>query len=287
MRIVVTGATGMLGQDLVPVLHARGHEVVALSRSALDVTDPSAVRAALTQARPDAVVHAAAYTRVDDAEADPETAWRVNAEGAGHVARAAREVGATLLHVSTDYVFDGQAHTPYPVEAPLAPLNAYGRSKAGGEQAVRDALDAPYIVRTSWLYGHGGPNFVTTMRRLARRQPELRVVTDQVGSPTWTVPLAEALAALLVSNRPGIYHVTGTGHCSWHAFASRIVALEGLSTPVVPVTSEAFPRPAARPAYSVLDGSALGRAGVAPLPAWDDSLAAFLAATPWQEPPAS
>ncbi|MEB3222156.1 MAG: dTDP-4-dehydrorhamnose reductase [Candidatus Sericytochromatia bacterium] len=282
-KVLVTGAGGMLATDLVPTLAAAGHEVVALGRADLDVTDPVAVQAALAQARPAAVVHAAAYTRVDDAEAHPALAHRVNATGAAHVAQAARDVGAAVLYVSTDYVFDGRATEPYGVEAATGPLNAYGRSKLAGEEAVRQTLAAHWIVRTSWLYGRGGPNFVETMRRLARQQPALRVVADQVGSPTWTVHLADAIAGLLASGRHGTYHATGGGHCSWHDLATRTVALEGLTTPVHAITTTEMPRPAARPAWSVLDGTALRQAGVPPLPPWEAALAAYLTSRPWRE----
>jgi dTDP-4-dehydrorhamnose reductase len=281
LKVLVTGAGGMLAADLVPALAAAGHEVVPLTRADLDVTAPTAVREVVARTRPDLVVHAAAYTRVDDAEAHPDAAHRVNATGAALMAEAARSVGAAMLYVSTDYVFDGRSELPYGIEAAPAPLNVYGRSKLAGEEAVRETLAAHWIVRTSWLYGRGGPNFVDTMRRLARQQPALRVVADQVGSPTWTLHLAGAIAALVASGRHGTYHAAGGGHCSWHALASRVVALEGLSTPVHAITTAELPRPAARPAWSVLDASALQLAGVAALAPWEEGLAAYLARTPW------
>ncbi|MEB3328031.1 MAG: dTDP-4-dehydrorhamnose reductase [Candidatus Sericytochromatia bacterium] len=280
-KVLVTGAGGMLAADLVPALVAGGHEVVAARRADLDVTAPAAVRELLAQTRPDVVVHAAAYTRVDDAEADPDAAHRVNATGTALVAEASRAVGASMLFVSTDYVFDGRSDQPYGVEADPAPLSAYGRSKLAGEEAVRETLATHWIVRTSWLYGRGGPNFVDTMRRLARQQPTLRVVADQVGSPTWTVHLARALVALLASGHHGTYHAAGRGHCSWHGLASRVVALEGLATPVEAITTAELPRPAARPAWSVLDTASLRQAGVPALAPWEEGLAAYLASTPW------
>jgi dTDP-4-dehydrorhamnose reductase len=273
----------MLAADLVPALVAAGHDVVALTRADMDVTAREAVREALARMRPTAVVHTAAYTRVDDAETHAAEAHHVNATGAAVVAEAARDVGAGMLYVSTDYVFDGRSDQPYGVETRPAPLNAYGRSKLAGEQAVRRALEAHWIVRTSWLFGRGGPNFVDTMRRLARQQPALRVVADQVGSPTWTVHLAGTIVALLATGRHGTYHATGGGECTWHGLATRVVALEGLDTPVHAISTAEMPRPAPRPSYSVLDGSALSDAGVAALPPWEEALATYLASNPWTD----
>ena len=277
MKVLVTGANGMLGTDLVPILAAHGHAVVACGRDALDVTDAAQAKAVIARERPDVVVHCAAYTNVDGAEADEAAATRLNGEGARHVAEACRAAGAAMVYVSTDYVFDGQGHAPYATDAPVAPLGAYGRSKLAGELAVRETLPAHYVVRTAWLYGRGGKNFVDTMRALGRTKPELAVVADQHGAPTWTVPLAEAIAALIMSGRYGTYHATCQGETTWHALTERIMALEGLQTPVHAITTEQLGRPAPRPRYSVLDTHALAAAGVAPLPRWEDALAAYLA----------
>lgn len=279
-NVLVTGAGGMLAADLVPALEAAGHQVTACGRDRLDVTDPAQARAVIGAARPAVVLHCAAYTNVDGAEADPAQAFRVNQNGARHVAEACREAGAAMVYVSTDYVFDGTATQPYRPEDPPNPVGAYGASKLAGEQAVRDTLDAHYIVRTSWLYGHGGRNFVDTMRKLGREKPELAVVDDQLGSPTWTVPLAEAITRLIATARYGTYHVTGQGTCTWCGLTREIMAREGLTTPVKPLTTAELGRPAPRPAYSVLDNSALLAAGVPLLPLWQESLAAYLAATP-------
>lgn len=279
-KVLVTGAGGMLAADLVPVLQAARHEVVACGRERLDVRDAQQARAVLEAERPAVVIHCAAYTNVDGAEADPEAAFLVNRDGARHVAAACRAVGAAMVYVSTDYVFDGTAREPYRVDAPPNPLGVYGKSKLAGELAVREALEAHFIVRTSWLYGRGGKNFVDTMRRLGREKPELAVVDDQLGSPTWTQPLAEAIAHLIATTRYGVYHATGQGSCSWCGLTREIMALEGLATPVRPITTAELGRPAPRPLYSVLDNSALAAAGVPLLPRWEESLARYLALAP-------
>lgn len=276
MKILVTGANGMFATAAVPVLQAQGHTVMACPRSSLDLTQRDRVTTALTELQPDLVLNAAAYTRVDDAESQPEAAFAVNAHGVRHLAEACADVRARLVHLSTDYVFDGTSRTPYSEDAPTRPLNVYGQSKWAGEEAVRETLPAHFIVRTAWLYGRGGPNFVDTIRKLARSQPVLRVVNDQFGAPTWTVDLAEAIARLIQTDSYGTYHISNQGQCSWHAVAERIVELEGLSTPVVAVSSSEFPRPATRPAYSVLSNQALHALGVPPLPPWEQSLAAYM-----------
>jgi dTDP-4-dehydrorhamnose reductase len=279
-KILVTGAGGMLAADLVPVLRSGMHEVVALDRARLDVTDADQVRAVITAERPGVVIHCAAYTNVDGAEADPDTAFRVNRDGARFVAEACQEVGATMVYVSTDYVFDGENDKPWEVDDPPRPLGVYGKSKLEGELAVRRTLPAHFVVRTSWLYGHGGKNFVDTMRKLGREKPELAVVNDQVGSPTWTLPLSEAIAALVATTRYGVYHLTGSGQCTWYDLTKKIMALEGLPTTVKPITTAELGRPAPRPRYSVLSAKALQIPGVTPLPAWEDSLARYLALVP-------
>lgn len=279
-KVLVTGSGGMLAADLVPVLRAGMHEVTACDRAQLDVTDAAQARAVIGAARPSVVVHCAAYTNVDGAEADPEAAFLVNRDGAANVAEACRDAGAAMLYVSTDYVFDGTASRPYRVEDPPHPAGVYGQSKLAGELAVRRTLEAHYVVRTSWLYGHGGKNFVDTMRRLGREKPELAVVDDQVGSPTWTVALAEAISQLITTSRFGLYHATGAGTCTWYGLTRKILELDGLDTPVRPISTAELGRPAPRPAYSVLDTSALLAAGVKPLPRWEESLARYMALMP-------
>jgi len=278
VRVLLTGANGMLGRDVMARLGAR-HHVLPYPREALDVTDPASVRAAFAAARPEAVIHCAAYTDVDGAESAPEEALRVNALGARHVAVAAQEAGAALAYVSTDYVFDGAGPGPYTEFDPTAPLNAYGRSKLAGELEVRAHARRHFIVRSAWLYGAHGRNFVHTILRLARERDRLEVVDDQVGCPTWTRDLADVLGTLLGGGAYGTYHAASEGSCSWHAFACAVLEARGLTTPVEAVTSDRFPRPARRPAVSVLRNLALEAQGVRMRP-WRDALAEYLAGAP-------
>lgn len=273
-RYLVTGAGGMLAADLVRVLD--GRQVTALRRSDLDVTDAAAVREAV--AGHDVVINTAAFTNVDAAEADEPAAFAVNATGAGNVADAATAVGARLVHISTDYVFDGTARRPYAEEAPRAPLGAYGRSKAAGEELVLRHPDL-YLVRTAWLYGAHGSNFARTILRLAGERDTVSVVTDQIGQPTWSRDLAAAIVRLLDTEAPfGIYHGTNAGEASWFDFAREIFAESGLDPErVQPTDSSAFTRPAPRPAYSVLGHAAWATARLpAPRP-WRDALHAATA----------
>lgn len=275
MRAVVTGADGMLAHAVRRTLEERGHEVVALERAELDVTQPRDVEEALQRARPHAVVQCAAYTDVDGAESDEDSATLVNAGAAGFVARACRRVGARFVYPSTDYVFDGSASRPYgPLDEP-APVNAYGRSKLRGEAAAQLAGDW-LVVRTSWLYGAGGRNFVASILERARQGERLEVVADQRGAPTWTMDLASAMTTLLErAATPGIYHVTNRGEATWHELAAEAVRLAGVNVEVEQTTSAALPRPARRPAYSVLDTSDTERV-TGPLPRWTDALARAL-----------
>lgn len=277
MRVLVTGAGGMLARDLVAELERRGDEVLALSRADLDVTDEAAVRERIEGARPDVVVQCAAYTAVDRAEEEEELATRVNALGTRNVARACDRIDALLVYPSTDYVFAGDATVPYrPADAP-APVNAYGRSKLAGEEAAREAGRA-LVVRTSWLYGAGGANFVDTIGRLARERGAVDVVADQIGRPTWTGSLAAVVRELIASGAEGILHATDGGRpVSWHGFAERIAAWCAPGTEVRPVASSAFPRPARRPAYSVLDCSATEAVVGHLLPEWGEVLDRYLA----------
>lgn len=279
MRVLVTGGQGMLARDLTPELTRRGHEVTALDVEELDITDERAVVECLEGLKPQAVVQCAAYTAVDRAETDAETAFRVNVDGTRHVARACQKMDALFVYPSTDYVFDGTATAPIGVDHPTEPINVYGRSKLAGEEAAREAGRA-VVLRTSWLYGAGGLNFVDTIRRLARERSALDVVDDQVGRPTWTVSLSEVIGELLKADVVGTFHATDGGEAvSWHGFATEIVARDGQATVVRPVPSTAFPRPAARPAYSVLDLSATERVLRRPMVEWRDALARYLAST--------
>ncbi|MFO7690785.1 MAG: dTDP-4-dehydrorhamnose reductase [Cryobacterium sp.] len=272
MKYLITGASGMLGRDLQSVL--AGRTVTALTRSDLDVTDLDAVTAAVRGH--DVVINAAAYTKVDDAETDEDTAYLVNAVGARNLAIAAADSSARLVQVSTDYVFNGSATAPYAENTPRDPISAYGRTKAAGEEFVFAANGArSFIVRTAWLYGQHGPNFATTMLRLAGSHPTVSVVNDQLGQPTWTRDLAGHIVSLLDADAPaGIYHGTNSGVASWFDFAREVFTLAGLDAArVLPTDSAAFVRPAPRPSYSVLGHDTWAAAGLEPMRAWQDALA--------------
>ncbi len=281
-RWLVAGAGGMLGRDLVRVLGATaGARVTAADRAALDITDPAAVRAAV--AGHDVVVNAAAWTDVDAAQAREEEAARVNGEGPRVLAQACAAHGAALLQVSTDYVFPGDASHPYAEDAPTGPVNAYGRGKLAGERAVLGLLpERGFVVRTAWLYGAHGRNFVSTMLDLAGRRETVEVVDDQLGQPTWSgalaVRLAELGSAAAAGRVPGgIYHGTASGQVSWFGLARAVFELSGLDPlRVLPTTSDRFPRPAPRPAYSVLGHGAWERAQLPPMAGWRDQLAEAL-----------
>ncbi|WP_460513189.1 dTDP-4-dehydrorhamnose reductase [Frigoribacterium salinisoli] len=270
-RFLVTGARGMLGRDLEAAL--AGRPVTLLGRADLDVTDPRAVADAVHGH--DVVVNAAAYTAVDAAETDEATALAVNGTAVGHLARAAAASGAKLVQVSTDYVFDGTATEPYAEDAPLAPVSAYGRTKAEGERLARAAHpDGTFVVRTAWLYGQHGPNFATTMLKLAAARDTVSVVDDQVGQPTWTADLARQIVALVDSDAPaGTYHGTAAGRGSWFDFARAVFEVAGLDPErVLPTDSSAFVRPAPRPAFSVLGHDGWSAAGLAPMRPWREAL---------------
>jgi dTDP-4-dehydrorhamnose reductase len=274
MRLLVTGAGGMLGHRVCSRAAALGHEVVACGRAELDVTDAGACLSAVEDAEPEAIVNCAAWTDVDGAESHVEAAMAVNAGGAGNVARAAAATGARIVQVSTDYVFNGAKDEPWLESDPVDPQSAYGLSKLRGEEQVADATPRHTIARTAWLFGAGGPNFVDTMLRLGAERDEVSVVTDQIGSPTWTGHLADALIELAEREEFGVHHVAGRGSCSWNELALEIFDRAGVSCRVLPTTSEAFRRPAPRPAYSVLGTE---RRDPILLPPWQEGLAAHLA----------
>ena len=276
-RYLIAGANGQLGHDLRTVLE--GRDVTALGRADLDVTDLDAVRAAA--AGHDVIINASAYTKVDDAETNEDAAYAVNALGPQNLAIAASEIGAKLVTVSTDYVFDGSATTPYAEDTPRGAISAYGRTKGEGERLALGAHpDGTYIVRTAWLYGAGGPNFAKTMVKLAASRDTVSVVDDQRGQPTWTGDLAVQIVALLDSDAPaGIYHGTNSGETTWFGFAQAIFAEAGLDPArVLPTTSADFVRPAPRPSYSVLGHNAWTAAGLAPMRDWREALADAAAA---------
>jgi dTDP-4-dehydrorhamnose reductase len=283
-RWLVTGAAGMLGRDLTALLSARGAEFTALTRADLDITDAAAAATAVADAKPDVVVNCAAWTGVDAAEEHEAEALAINGQGAANLAAACAAAGAKLIHPSTDYVFDGHATAPYAEDAPTGPAGAYGRTKLAGERAVRAALpDGSYVVRTAWLYGAHGKNFVKTMLRLAGNGVSPGVVADQHGQPTWTADVAAQCCALIdQAAAPGIYHATSSGQTTWFGFAEEIFALaqgqdqdrapeRGRLTPK-PITTADYPTPAVRPAYSVLGHAAWQAAGIEPIGDWKDAL---------------
>ena len=277
MRCLVVGANGMLGQDMVSVLRARGHEVVPADRDELDITDASSAASVVSDV--DVVVNCAAWTAVDDAETLEGAAFSVNAVGPANLARAAKDAGARLVQISTDYVFGGDAAAPYGEDDPIRPGSAYGRTKAAGEWAVRAGTDDYLVVRTAWLYGSGGACFPKTMVKLLADRETLSVVDDQVGQPTWTVDLAELVARLLEAGAPsGTYHGTASGQTSWWGFARAAVEAAGLDAErIQPTDSTGFVRPAPRPAYSVLGHDALTAVGIEPIGEWSDRWAAAAA----------
>ncbi|MFQ5500842.1 MAG: dTDP-4-dehydrorhamnose reductase [Phycisphaerae bacterium] len=280
MKVLTTGSSGLLGKAVVSAFRLYlDAEVIGLSRHELDITDAQHVSDLFQQLRPDLAIHCAAYTRVDDCEENEAEACRVNGDGAGNVARSARETGSRLIHISTDYVFGGDKSTPIPVDHPTGEpeaLSAYGRSKLLGEQQVRQQHPLATIVRTAWLFGDGHC-FPRTILKYARAGTPLRVVHDQIGSPTYAPDLARALCELVRSDAGGTFHITNSGQCNWYELAVEILRQAGIDTAIEPVATDAFPRPARRPAYSVLDNhSFIETTGHVPRD-WQATLADYLA----------
>lgn len=276
MKVLLTGARGQLGCDVMKVLTARDLPHLGLGKAECDVTNGDAVRQCLTVYGPDVVIHCAAYTAVDRAEDEEELCRTVNVRGTENVAHACAELGAKMLYLSTDYIFPGNGETPFETDDPTGPLNAYGRSKLGGEKAVREALDRYFIVRISWVFGKYGKNFVKTMLRLGREKSFVKVVEDQVGSPTYTADLAPLLCDMIATDKYGIYHATNEGTSSWAEFAAEIFRQMGSTASVVPIPSGEYPVRAARPLNSRLSKRSLDEAGFRRLPAWQDALKRFL-----------
>jgi len=271
MKLFVVGANGQLGSDVVRLLSPTV-EVTAHIADELDITDRAALRQAMEASRPEVVVNCAAYTAVNRAETEQDAAYRVNVLGARNVAQAARCVGARVVYFSTDYVFDGAASTPYDEEAPTGPLSVYGRTKLLGEQATREANPDHLILRLAWMYGSTGHNFVRTILRLARAKDELRIVDDQVGSPTFTEDVVHQLWMAIEDGCSGTYHCVNTGQASWHAFATHIVHRLGLNVPVIAIHTVDYPAPARRPAYSVLANRKFELEQLNSMRPWEDAL---------------
>ena len=275
MKILVTGATGQLGYDVCRVLLQRGIEYNGVGSADLDLTNREAAQAFLEKVRPDAVIHCAAWTKVDLAEDEPERCMRVNADGTRHIALACRELGAKVVYISTDYVFPGTGVKPWETDDPTGPLNVYGQSKLAGEEAVRELLERYFIVRTSWVIGEHGNNLVKTRLRLPETHDRLRVVDDQIGSPTFTVDLAPLLCDMIETEQYGVYHATNEGFCSWAELAEAVFRLSGKDVAVEHVSTEAYGAKALRPKNSRLSKASLDAGGFARLPEWEEALAGF------------
>lgn len=276
MKVLVTGVTGQLGYDVARELEKRHIEYKGTGSREMDISDAEAVKRVITAYHPDAIIHCAAYTAVDKAEDDYGRAMDVNARGTLAIAKAAKEIAAKMLYVSTDYVFNGQGREPFTVDAATAPLNVYGLTKFFGEEAVRMELSKYFIVRISWVFGKNGNNFIRTMLRLGQTHDELTVVSDQWGSPTYTADLAPLLCDMISTDAYGIYHATNEGITNWAEFAAYIMEQAHLPCKVRPILSSDYPTKAFRPLNSRLDKSSLDKAGFRRLPDWKDALRRYL-----------
>lgn len=266
MKVLITGANGMLGQDLSEILLQKNYEVIKTDVAELDITDKNRVYQVLEAHKPDFIIHAAAYTNVDKAEDEPETAFLINETGSENIAKASASLNIPMVYISTDYVFDGTKNSPYIPSDKTNPINVYGMSKLKGEEAVIKNNPNHYIARTSWLYGHKGKNFVETIINLAKEKTELKVVSDQTGCPTWTKALSGGIIELLETKKPyGIYNICGSGYTSWYGFASKILEIINSKTIILPVSTDEFPRKATRPKYSVMNNQKI-------CPDWEISL---------------
>lgn len=276
MKILVTGYNGQLGYDVVKELNSRSVECRGVDREDFDITDRDETVGYICGYAPDAVIHCAAYTAVDRAEDDEENCRKVNADGTENIAVACEKLRAKMLYVSTDYVYGGDGEAPFETDSPTNPKNVYGVTKLEGEKAVMKYIDKFFIVRTSWVFGINGNNFVKTMLRLGDEKENLNVVCDQVGSPTYTPDLARLICDLIVTEKYGIYHGTNENFCSWAEFAAEIMKLGGKKTVINPVPSSEYPTKAERPHNSRLSKKCLDEAGIKRLPTWQDALKRFL-----------
>ena len=275
MKILITGSNGMLGHDLENVLKDR-HELILTTSKTLDITDKDKTMEIIRENNPDIVINSAAYTDVDGCETNQDLAYAVNGEGVKNLALACRKIDCPLVHVSTDYVFDGTARDPIPEDGEIGPISVYGKSKLMGEQAIEEILDKYFIVRTAWLYGINGKNFPKTMLELAENHPEITVVYDEVGTPTYTPDLAYGISQLIETDFYGIYHLTNSGSCSWCEFAKYIFEIAGRDVNVIPVTASEFSRPAPRPSYSVLMNKKWIENGFEPLRDYKEAISEYI-----------
>ncbi len=276
MKVLVTGAKGQLGTDLMNELAKRGIEGIGVDVQEMDITDAEACRRVIKNSGADAVIHCAAYTAVDAAEDNVDLCRRINGEGTRNVAQACKEADTKLMYISTDYVFDGQGTRPWEPDDERHPLNVYGQTKYEGELAVEELSDKYFIVRIAWVFGVAGKNFIKTMLRLGKERGAVSVVDDQIGSPTYTYDLARLLVDMIQTDKYGRYHATNEGLCSWYEFAKEIFRQAGMDVPVTPVSSDAFPAKATRPSNSRLNKDKLSENGFERLPAWQDALGRFL-----------
>ena len=274
--ILVTGITGQLGYDVAKELERRGEKFIATSRKEINLLTEDGAKNFILEKKPDAVIHCAAYTQVDKAESEAEIALTVNGLGTRWIATACREIGAKMIYVSTDYVFGGDGRTPYEISDEKNPVNTYGRSKLLGEDAVAAILEKNFIVRTSWVFGINGKNFVKTMLNLAENHDKVKVVDDQVGSPTYTADLAPLLCDMIKTDKYGFYHATNEGFCSWADFAKEIFKQAGKKVEVEKIATADYPTPAKRPFNSRLSKKSLDDAGFKRLPSWESAIERYL-----------
>lgn len=282
MKVLVTGAGGQLGYDVVKELQVRDVECKGIKRADIDITELGAITTYIKMYRPDIVIHCAAYTAVDKAEDEPEKCWAVNVDSTATIAKACREIDAKMIYISTDYVFSGTGDQFYEVDGDRVPLSVYGKTKLAGEEAVKKWLQKYYVVRTSWVFGINGNNFVKTMLRLGKEGGEVSVVCDQIGSPTYTADLASLLCDMMTTDKYGTYHATNEGVCSWAEFAEEIFKQAGLKTRVKSITTAEYYTQAKRPFNSRLSKKCLDKVNLSRLPLWQDALCRYLEEAGWK-----
>ena len=275
MKILITGSNGMLGHDLIEVL-GENHDLILTTSKTLDITDKNHTIEFICDANPDIVINSAAYTDVDGCEQNQDIAYAVNGDGVKNLALACREVDCPLVHISTDYVFNGKNDRPWVEDDEIGPISIYGKSKLNGEEAILEILDKYFIIRTAWLYGINGKNFPKTMLELAKNHSEITVVYDEVGTPTYTPDLAQGISQLIETDFYGIYHLTNSGSCSWCEFAKYIFEIADADVKVIPVTASEFARPAPRPSYSVLDNKNWVEKGFKPLRSYKEAIKEYI-----------